>query len=176
MTSPLVVESTIASTDPAAAALAKRYGIGERLRVVYQAPQQATSEPEDDPAGEVAVSDSTTPDQALSLPTIPSGAVLHPPAVKAEKAKKVKRPKIKSTGYIAQYRIAGEMFYVEIKSRRIFIRHPKWSLMGAGKDLEAAELALLDEAGIVVRVYDQIPARDLDEEAEKMLNFARRIA
>jgi hypothetical protein len=175
MTAPLVTESTLASPDPAAAALAKRYGAVERFRVVYQAPQQATSEPEDDPAGGVAVSDSTPPDQALSLPTIPSGSVLFPPAVKAKKVKKVKRPKIKSTDYVAQYRIAGEMFYVEVKSRRIYIRHPRWSLMGAGKDLKAAELALLDEAGMVVRVYEQIPARDLDGEAEKMLNFARRL-
>jgi hypothetical protein len=86
------------------------------------------------------------------------------------------RPRIQRTDHIAQYRIAGEMFYVEVKSRRTYLQHPRWSLMGAGRSLADAEVALLKEAGLVVRVFQKIPAAELDEEAERMLNFARRIA
>ncbi len=132
--------------------LTKRYGGAERIRMPYQAPASPSHVPEPkDKAAEVPMSDSSP------MPTF-------------------KPIRFKRTSYVAQYRIAGEMFYVEVKSRRTYIRHPRWSLMGAGKDLQAAERALFDEAAMVVRVYQQISARDLDEEAEKMLNFARRIA
>lgn len=173
MTVPL--ESATTSPDPAATALATRYGARERFHVVYRVPEQATSRPESDPAGEVAVSDSTPADQAISLPTIPSGSALTPPAT-VKQREKAKRPKIRRTDHVARYRIAGELFYVEVKSRRTYLRHPRWSLMGAGRTLRDAEVALLDEARLVVRVFQKIPAAELDEEAERMLNFARRIA
>lgn len=192
MTSPLVAENTKASLDADAAALARRYGAGDRLPVVYRVPQQATSKLEDNRGGEVAVSNSNPPDQFIGLPTIPSGSKLFPPSVRQTNLTanlaghgalradltvvKHKRPRIKRTDHIAQYRIAGEMFYVEVKGRRTYLRHPRWSLMGAGKTLANAEVALLDEAGLVVRVFGNMAAAELDEEAERMLNFARRIA
>lgn len=193
------------STSPGSS-LMHRYGAAERFRVAYRAPQHATSQPADDRSGEVALSDSNPPDQDLSLPTIPASSSVTPPAAmgavidltatiagvgtlradltvvrslareKAERRERVRLPKIKRTDHIAQYRIAGEMFYVEVKSRRTYLRHPRWSLMGAGKTLAAAEVALLEEAGLVVRVFGKMPAAELDEEAERMLNFARRIA
>lgn len=202
MTDPVIASEGNTSTS-SGSSLADRYGAATKFRVAYQVRQQATSKPDDDRDGEVAVSDSNPPDQSLSLPTIPAGSSVTPPGVareiranivgrgtlradltvvrsaaraKAEQSEGVKRPKIKRTDHIAQYRIAGEMFYVELKSRRTYLRHPRWSLMGAGKTLAEAEVALLEEAGLVVRVFGKMAAAELDEEAERMLNFARRIA
>lgn len=189
MTAPLAPENTHSAPDPEATALARRYGAGDRFRVLYRAPQQATSKLADDQLGEVVVSSSNPPDQALSLPTIPSGGkftqtveitanIVGRGRLRADITGVVsrKQPRIKHTDHIAQYRIAGELFYVEVKNRRTYLRHPKWSLMGAGRTLANAEVALLEEAGLVVRVFGKIPPAQLDEEAEDMLNFARRIA
>jgi hypothetical protein len=123
----------------------------------YQTPASPSHVPEArDVPGEVAMSDSNL---SASSP-----------------APKIKLKRIKRTSHIAQYRIAGEMFYVEVRQRKYFMTHPAWSLMGAGKDLEAAEKDLFKNAGIVTRVYGRMDPRTMDDEAQKMYAFALRIA
>jgi len=169
----------------AASDLLQRYGApaDPSHRMVYRAVPRPTSQPGDETGGEANVSDSSAPDQPL------------PPPVEGEKTSDLKakmvgtgsltanlevvkrpRPTIKRTDHIAQYRIAGEMFYVEVEGEETYLRHPRWSLMGAGKSLADAEVALLEEAGLVTRVFGGMSPAELDEEAERMLNFARRIA
>ncbi|MGH7630827.1 MAG: hypothetical protein ACREOF_15870 [Gemmatimonadales bacterium] len=148
MTGTLPVVPNNSSASPGSSLA--RYGAAEKVRLVYQATQSPTSKPEENAAGGGGVSDSNPPavpaDQFLSLPTIPSGSKLTPPS-HAFPRKQIKRPKVKHTAaHLAQYRIAGELFYVEVKGRRTYIRHPRWSLMGAGMTLADAEVALFEEA------------------------------
>jgi len=84
--------------------------------------------------------------------------------------------KIKRRPVIAHYRIAGEVFSLEVRRGRVFITHPRWSLMGVGKTLAQADKALRNEAGVVARVYGEMPANTLDVEALRLYHFALRIS
>jgi hypothetical protein len=75
-----------------------------------------------------------------------------------------------------KYRIGGETFIVHATKTRVRILHPRWSLIGAGKTFAAAERDLVNNAGIVVRVYGRMPASTVDYEALRMYHFALRIA
>lgn len=165
--------------------LLQRYGApaDPSRRMVYRAVPRPTSQPRDETGGEADVSDSNAPDQSLTPPvegpkTIDLEAKMVGTGTLTASLEVVKRPRptIKRTDHIAQYRIAGEMFYVEVEGEETYLRHPRWSLMGAGKSLADAEVALLEEAGLVARVFGAMSPGELDEEAERMLNFARRIA
>ena len=72
--------------------------------------------------------------------------------------------------------LVGETFTVKTTSRRVRIVHPKWSLIGVGGSFSAALRDLLENAGIVVRVYGKMPRNTMDDEAFKMYRFAQSIS
>lgn len=72
--------------------------------------------------------------------------------------------------------LGGETFTVKTTSRRVRIVHPRWSLIGVGGSFSAALRDLLENAGIVVRVYGKMPRNTMDDEALKMYRFAQSIA
>lgn len=74
------------------------------------------------------------------------------------------------------YRLDGEMFFAEVRKNRVTIKHPRWSLMGVGKNLGDAEIDLRREAAGVMRVYGAMSPRQLDDEAARQLAFALRVA
>ena len=84
--------------------------------------------------------------------------------------------RIKTIPPRAKCRIGGETFFVEVERRRVYLKHPHWSLMGVGRTLLEAERALRDEAGMVVRVYGRKSPTALDYDALRLYHFALNIA
>ena len=73
-------------------------------------------------------------------------------------------------------RIAGERFFIEIEEDVVYVRHPRWSLMGAGDSIVAAEKELRSEARELAEVMSGIPPHTLDPEAFQLYRFVLRIA
>ncbi len=73
-------------------------------------------------------------------------------------------------------RIAGETFFMEFDEGTTYLRHPRWSLTGAGDSIVAAEKDLRSEARELVEVMSDMPARSLDPEAFQLYRFVLRIA
>jgi len=99
------------------------------------------------------------------------------PSPEARQTGPIRKVKLK-TKKLAEtpYRIAGETFFLAIRRGRVTIRHPQWSLMGVGKTLADAEVALWREAAGIMRVYGAMPPATLDDEAARQFAFALRIA
>ena len=73
-------------------------------------------------------------------------------------------------------RIAGERFFIERDEGVTYIRHPRWSLMGAGDSIVAAEKDLRSEAQELAEVMSGMQAHTLDPEAVQLYRFVLRIA
>ncbi len=74
-----------------------------------------------------------------------------------------------------EVRIGGETFFVEIEDRTVYLRHPVWSLLGAGASLFDAERDLRAEARELVEVMSEMPLRSLDYEALRLYEFVLRV-
>ena len=94
------------------------------------------------------------------------------PEARQRRKARIKTEVLRETPYV----LAGERFLATMGKRGVIIQHPRWSLIGSGKTLAAAERDLVANAGIVMRVYGRKPASSLDYEARKMYHFALRIA
>jgi len=73
-------------------------------------------------------------------------------------------------------RISGEAFFIEIDEGTTYLRHPRWSLTGAGDSIVAAEKDLRSEARELVEVMSDMPPHSLDLEAFQLYRFVLRIA
>lgn len=70
-----------------------------------------------------------------------------------------------------QHWIAGEPFYLEKEDDLIYIRHERWSLIGCGESLVAAEQDLLQEARDLFPIYTSMPVSKMDHEAARLRDF-----
>jgi hypothetical protein len=77
------------------------------------------------------------------------------------------------TGYA--YEVAGEPFFIEFEGDDVFIRHPKWSLLGNGSSLREAEDDLRNEARELSDVLSAIPAETLNSDAVRLRDFVSRL-
>lgn len=71
-------------------------------------------------------------------------------------------------------RLHGEPFFVEHEAGSYYIRHERWSLIGAGDTLAAAYKDLLYEAEEIAPVYARTPLRELDAEGARLTKFLLR--
>lgn len=67
--------------------------------------------------------------------------------------------------------IEGQRFIVEPEGDVIYIRHPRWSLVGFGDSLAAAERNMRDEAAAVAKVWFDMSPASMDHEALKLRDF-----
>lgn len=74
-----------------------------------------------------------------------------------------------------EIRIAGEGFFVETDGPTVYLRHPRWSLLGAGRSLFEAERDLRSEAAELAQVMSDMPLRELDYDALQLFHFVLRI-
>jgi hypothetical protein len=65
----------------------------------------------------------------------------------------------------------GEAFRVEIDEDGFWLVHPRWSLIGLGRDLIAAEISLAREIKDVFRMFTDCAAEEFDEEAQRERAF-----
>lgn len=73
-------------------------------------------------------------------------------------------------------RIGTEPFLVEHDGDSYFLRHEKWSLVGAGDSVFTAYKDLLREASELAAAMHDIPMATMDQEAAKLYRFVLRIA
>lgn len=101
-----------------------------------------------------------------------------PPTATEPVRRPVGRPRRIKTTKLAEIpvRVGGEPFLMRALKRRVLLTHERWSLIGAGPTLGAAEIALRREAAAIVRVYGAIPPETLDADAAALLVFALRVA
>ena len=71
---------------------------------------------------------------------------------------------------------ARERFFIEIEEGSVYIRHPRWSLMGAGDSIIAAEKDLRSEARELAEVMSDMPLHSLDLEAYQLYRFVLHLA
>ncbi len=71
-------------------------------------------------------------------------------------------------------RLQGEQFFVERDDGVYYIRHERWSLLGAGDTLSAAYKDLLQGAKEVAPVYANTPLTELDDEGFQLTRFLLR--
>jgi len=72
-------------------------------------------------------------------------------------------------------RIGGEPFYVEEDAGVVYLRHPSWSLVGAGDTLSEAEADLRNDASELAVVMAAMPLKSLDYDAQDLFRFVLRI-
>lgn len=72
-------------------------------------------------------------------------------------------------------RIGGESFYVEVDDSTVYLRHSRWSLVGAGATLAEAERDLRAEARELAEVMADMPRASFDVEALKLFQFVLRV-
>lgn len=75
----------------------------------------------------------------------------------------------------APFRLAGEMFCIEPDAGVVYIRHPRWSLLGAGETLLDAERDLLEEARELSPLLMRRHPTELDPETLRLRDFLLRI-
>jgi hypothetical protein len=71
----------------------------------------------------------------------------------------------------ADIKILGERFVVELEDGSVFIRHPRWSLLGYGASLKEAQAALREDALSVAEIWRTIPPEKMDAEALRLRDF-----
>jgi hypothetical protein len=71
--------------------------------------------------------------------------------------------------------IFGEPFVLEFEDDEVYLRHPRWSLIGAGSSLLEAEMDLLAEARDLSEVLLKVPHANLDPEAMSLRDFLFRV-
>jgi len=71
-------------------------------------------------------------------------------------------------------RIRGEPFFVERDNGTYYIRHPRWSLLGVGDSLGAAQRSLLEEASQLAMVMQGMSPATMDLEARRLLRYVLR--
>lgn len=67
--------------------------------------------------------------------------------------------------------VAGEPFFIEIDEGIVYLRHDRWSIVGAGSSLLEAEESLMQEARELVAVLAECPAESLSAEVLRMQEF-----
>lgn len=72
--------------------------------------------------------------------------------------------------------IFGRTFIAEATHEGIYLTHPRWSLLGFGKDLISAEADMTEHANKIAECYGAIPIEDLSEDARAMLIFSEYLA
>lgn len=72
-------------------------------------------------------------------------------------------------------RIGGEVFFIEVEAGTVYIRHPAWSLVGAGNTLVEAERDLRADASELAEVMASMPRNMLDHDAIDLFEFVLRI-
>lgn len=82
---------------------------------------------------------------------------------------------VQTTGTV---RIAGELFNIELDptSELVYLRHPRWSLLGAGATVAEAQEDMLQEATDLLSVLLGLPPGSLDEQARRLRDYLFRIA
>lgn len=72
-------------------------------------------------------------------------------------------------------RIAGERFYLEIEDDQVYLRHPRWSLLGIGDTEADAEQDLRTEAACLAEVLLEMPVETLDFDTLSLRDFVLRV-
>ena len=67
--------------------------------------------------------------------------------------------------------IQGEAFLLDEEGGHVYLSHPRWSLVGEGRNLPEATTDLLREAQAILDVLVRQPAASLGEEARRLLTF-----
>lgn len=67
--------------------------------------------------------------------------------------------------------IGGERFQIDAEEGCVFLTHPQWSLVGAGRDFDAAHAALLAEARLIAEDLRDVPLAELSSEAQALRAF-----
>ncbi len=73
-------------------------------------------------------------------------------------------------------RLHKEPFFVERDGDTVYIRHERWSLLGAGETLTAAYKDLLSEASDLAPVLGAMLLSTFDQDAMDLYQFVLRIA
>ncbi|MEX2571337.1 MAG: hypothetical protein WD737_08515 [Gemmatimonadota bacterium] len=73
---------------------------------------------------------------------------------------------------MGEIELYGEVFDIELEGRTVYVRHPEWSLIGAGESLLEAEQDLVEECRDVRSALDAVPLSKLSPEALRMYEFA----
>jgi hypothetical protein len=71
--------------------------------------------------------------------------------------------------------IAGEYFFVEIEDGTVYLRHPTWSLLGAGESLLQAEQDLRAEARELAQIFAEMPVESMSYEAFRLRDYLFRL-
>lgn len=74
-----------------------------------------------------------------------------------------------------EYIISGEIFQIVEDDKEIFLLHPRWSLIGRGRNIAAAVLNLYSEAELISDAYTQESEEMLSEEARNLTEFLNKI-
>ncbi|MDP3149775.1 MAG: hypothetical protein Q8N83_11665 [Ignavibacteria bacterium] len=67
--------------------------------------------------------------------------------------------------------IGNESFLFEKEDNYYYLSHPKWSLVGMGKNLYEAEVDLLNEAKELLTDMRELPTESLSQEALNLLDY-----
>lgn len=76
----------------------------------------------------------------------------------------------------ARAKLAGEVFIVETEAGVVYLRHPRWSLVGAGDSLVEAQVDLIEEASDLLVAMADMPVASLDADARRLREYLFRIA
>lgn len=71
--------------------------------------------------------------------------------------------------------IHGERFNVETEGGKVFIVHPKWSLVGQGRNYTEARQDLWREAALIADALRTTPLAEQSPELTKMLLYIHRL-
>lgn len=71
--------------------------------------------------------------------------------------------------------IKGVLFNVEHVHGMVYLVHPKWSLVGAGKDIDSARENLIATAHCVQSIYCECPESELTKEGLKLREFIAKL-
>jgi hypothetical protein len=74
------------------------------------------------------------------------------------------------------YEVDGERFSCSREGSWVFLKHPKWSLMGRGHTIQDARANLVSEARELTEVMSHMPEGTLALETIRMRDFASKVA
>ncbi len=72
--------------------------------------------------------------------------------------------------------VYGERFLLELDNGAVYVRHPRWSLVGSGSTLQEALLDLYAEARDALELLTDLPLDRLSAEAVSCRAFLLRFA
>lgn len=116
----------------------------------------------------------TPSDVGASIQTVPSPALLS--AVSLELAEDTPSENIADTVVVrGRLRLGGQSFLVEHAEDCVYLRHPRWSLLGVGPSLLDAEKDLRSEILELRRHLDESDKRTFSSDLLALHDFAFRV-